>query len=130
MQVLPAKIDPILLPPSTRPTAIPSLPRWAALQVAMCSVEYQPDERGQWRNALTLPATLMPTELHRQALVQHIEVLERVMGQTPENDENAEKATLVTVTKMLLALPSARMNESSAEARGEAFMEALKDLPF
>src|SRR5262245_24990953 len=129
MQTLPAKIDPIVLPPSTRPTAIPSLPGWAALQVATCSVEYRPDERGHWRNALTLPADLMPTELHRQALVSHIEALERFMAQTPERDEAAAKATLVTVTKLLLALPSAKLSETGAEARGEAFMVALEDVP-
>jgi hypothetical protein len=72
----------------------------------------------------------MPTELHRRTLVKHIEALERFMRQTPEHDETAAKATLITVTKLLLALPSAKMSETGAEARGEAFMVALEDVPF
>jgi hypothetical protein len=36
---------------------------------------------------------------------------------------------LVVLTKMMMVLPSTTQNEFSAEARGEAFMESLVDIP-
>lgn len=77
----------------------------------------------------TLPATLMLTEAEREEVSRHLRKLHALCGQTPEASAEYQQATLVAVTQMMLALPSATQNELSAEARGEAFLDALDDLP-
>jgi hypothetical protein len=42
---------------------------------------------------------------------------------------NDDKAKLVLLTRMLLAYPSAGMTEKAAEARGEAYLFVLDDIP-
>lgn len=55
--------------------------------------------------------------------------LNKLSGQTPIDNVDAEAAMLVVLTKMMLVLPVTKQNEQSAEARGEAYMVALDDLP-
>jgi hypothetical protein len=65
----------------------------------------------------------------REAITRHLAVLDTLEVPTPEIDPDAEAATLVIVTKIMLVLPAQRQNEASAEARGEAYMAALDDMP-
>jgi len=50
-------------------------------------------------------------------------------ARTPADDPHAEGVMLIDLTNMMLVLPAARQNEVSAEARGEAYLAALDDLP-
>ena len=77
----------------------------------------------------TLPSnlTLSPTE--RGEIERHVADLKSLCEQTPQADASWEADTLVVVTKLMLALPSAQQNEVGAEATGEAFMAALDDIP-
>lgn len=123
-------IEPIPLPDQTRPARMPSLPAWVALRLVSAVPAVQPDpQTGKYREVLTLPAALIPTETQRKLLEQHVGALKMICSKTPERDRDAEAATLVIVTKMLLALASQRTSETGAEAKGEAYMAALEDLP-
>ena len=62
-------------------------------------------------------------------MVAHVAYLEGQLQHTPLNYDAYGRATIVLVTKMLLALPSAAMTEESAAAKAEAYMDALEDVP-
>lgn len=53
-----------------------------------------------------------------------------LLDQTPAKSGEWEKATLVIVTRMLLALASHKNSEASADAKAEAYMAALDDVPW
>jgi hypothetical protein len=72
----------------------------------------------------------MLTKQHRTAIEAHIEQLRGFLAQTPEADAEFEKATLVLVTKLLLVLPSQRTTEAASEAKAEAYIMALEDVPY
>jgi hypothetical protein len=65
----------------------------------------------------------------REEIARHISDLHALCMPTPGSDPQAEQDMLLAVTKMMLVLPATTQNELSAEARGEAFMAALDDLP-
>ncbi|WP_370191996.1 hypothetical protein [Bradyrhizobium elkanii] len=60
---------------------------------------------------------------------RHISSLDAVLAMTPCEDELHGQATLMAVTKMTLVLPSRETGDLANEARGEAFMAALEDVP-
>jgi hypothetical protein len=64
------------------------------------------------------------------AIEVHIEQLRSLSAQTPEAGAEFGKATLVIVTKVLLVLPSQRTTEAASEAKAEAYMMALEDVPY
>lgn len=117
------------LPDVRRPDRLPSLPAWLACRIASLKNESQPDQSGKWREVPTLPASLILKAVEREALALHISDLNALCAQTPANDVQAEQATLLVLTKMFLVLPAPTQTDLSAEARGEAFLAALDDIP-
>jgi hypothetical protein len=92
--------------------------------------EVQPNpQTGKWRTTPTLPSTLILSESQRAALENHVQDLEQAGGPTPADSAEAEAAMLIELTKMFMVLPASAQNEASAEARGEAFIAALDDMP-
>ena len=77
----------------------------------------------------TLPSNLILYPPERAEIERHVAALETLCEQTPLASADWEAATLVVVTKLMLALPSVQQNELGAEASGEAFMAALDDIP-
>jgi hypothetical protein len=77
----------------------------------------------------TLPPNLILRGAERDAIEDHMRLLRKLSGPTPADSAEAEAATLVLITKMMLVLPATKQNEMSAEARGEAYMIAIEDLP-
>jgi hypothetical protein len=71
----------------------------------------------------------MLSQAERDEIQRTIGELTELCDRTPERDAQFEGATLVVITKMMLALPSSQQNEAGAEATGEAFQAALDDLP-
>jgi hypothetical protein len=65
----------------------------------------------------------------REAIERNIALQKNVIGKTPANDRASDQATLVLITKMLKVLPGHRLDETGAEATGDAYMIALDDLP-
>jgi hypothetical protein len=123
-------VERIPLPDLRRPERTPSLPGWVASRIASLKNETQPHPTtGEYRETPTLPASLILGQAEREEINRHLAELENCYGPTPADDPQAEEATLVVVTKMMLVLPTMTQNEASAEARGEAFMAVLDDLP-
>lgn len=60
---------------------------------------------------------------------QHVSALTSILAMTPYEDERHGELTLTTVTKMTLVLPSKEAGELAGEAKGEAYMAALEDVP-
>jgi hypothetical protein len=120
----------LTLPDVRRLDQMPSLPAWVASRVASMKDECQPAlADGKYRTVPTLPASLILNPAERAEVERHISELEALFQQTPLNGDEWEAATLIVLTKMMLALPSSQQNEAGAEASGEAFQAALDDVP-
>src|SRR5437763_15035954 len=131
LAVLLASVPPhdLQLPDVRRPERMPCLPEWAASRIASLREEAQPHATGKWRQVVTLPTNLILQADDRDAIEQYATALDRLCDDTPANSAKVQEAMLVIITKMLMVLPSMTQNELSAEARGEAFMDALDDIP-
>jgi hypothetical protein len=105
-------------------------PAWLASRVNAVSVVDQKGPDGRYRYVRTFPAELMLSPAHAAMVSDHVEALLSLMAQTPENGAEFEKATCAAITKMMLALPTQKVTEVAAEARIEAFMMAVEDLPY
>jgi hypothetical protein len=123
------KIEPIPLPDRRRPTQMPSLPAWVAWRIELLKENEQPDRTGKYRKAWTLPERAALTTAQKSALVSHIAELRRLTAETPVNANRFAGDTLAIVTKLLLVLPGQKTTETGAEAKGEAYMAALDDVP-
>src|SRR5262245_50621240 len=118
------------LPDVRRLDQMPSWPAWVASRIESMKDACQPSGADRrYRTVPTLPSnsTLSPAE--RIEIERHVADLRSLCEQTPQADASWEATTLVVVTKLMLALPSAQQNEVGAEASGEAFMAALEDIP-
>lgn len=125
-----AKIEPLKLPDVRRAVTMPPLPGWVGSRLESLRESEQPDQQtGRYRTVMALPKSMVLASSERILLERHIRELEQMATRTPINDAQDEAATLVVVTKMLLALPAANKGETGAEARGEAYMAALDDVP-
>jgi hypothetical protein len=59
----------------------------------------------------------------------HVTELNQILAMTPEEDISHGELTMMTVTKMMLVLPSRESGDLVGEAKGEAYMAALEDVP-
>lgn len=60
---------------------------------------------------------------------KHVSALTDILAMTPEEDVRHGEQTLMAVTKMTLVLPSREVGDMANEAKGEAYMAALEDVP-
>jgi hypothetical protein len=128
-QMIEADPEGLQLPDVRRPGRMPSWPAWVASRLASLKAEWQPDAKGKYREIPTLPAYLMLDEGRRDELAEHKAALLALYAATPEASAEAEATVLVSVGRMMLVLPTSRQNEESAEARTEAYLAALDDVP-
>ena len=120
----------ITLPDVRRLDRMPSLPAWVASRVGSMTDERQRSMAdGKYRTLPTLPANLILNEAERAEIERHARDLDALCAQTPADGDEWEGATLIIITKLMLALPSSQQNEAGAEATGEAFQAALDDVP-
>ena len=124
-----ALIEPLKLPDIRRPAQIPSLPEWVVLRLESLKENWQSDATGKGSLALTLPADLILSDTERAMVEQHIRSLGTLVEKTPANSADCEAETLIIVTKMLLALPGQKSTDTGNEAKGEAYLAALDDVP-
>ena len=122
--------DPLELPDVRRLEQMPCWPGWVASRIGSIRKEVQPDPTtGKWREVPTVPSDLMLKAAEREELSRHVSELDALCERMPSSERKFEQETLLAVTKMMLVLPSTTQNELSAEARGEAYMAALDDIP-
>jgi hypothetical protein len=123
-------IERIQLPDVRRPDKMPCLPAWVASRVESMKDERQPHpETGKHRTVPTLPLNLILGAPERDEIARHVRELDALCGPTPADDPEAEGAMLIVIAKMMAALPSVAQTEAGGEARGEAYLAALDDLP-
>jgi hypothetical protein len=109
---------------------MPSWPAWVVSRIESMKDACQPSGAdGRYRTVPTLPSNLILNPPERAEIERHVAALLALCEQTPQANADWETATLVVVTKLMLALPSTQQNELGAEASGEAFMAALEDIP-
>jgi hypothetical protein len=120
----------LTLPDVRRLDRMPSLPAWVALRAASMKDEPQRSTAdGKYRTVPTLPAILIFIDAERAEIERHATDLDALCAQRPADSDEWEGATLIIITKLMLALPSSTQNEAGAEATGEAFQAALDDVP-
>jgi hypothetical protein len=124
-----AILEPILPPDVRRPAKLSTLPQWVERRCASCRKESQPGPDGAYRMVPTLPAALIPSQEQKMLIERHVVDLNEVLAMTPYEDEIHGQLTLTTVTKMTLVLPSREAGDLAGEAKGEAYMAALEDVP-
>ena len=78
----------------------------------------------------TLPRGLILTPSEVAEIKAYLSALDDLCTQTPNNRAEWAAATLVIVTELMLEYPASQLNEAGAQATGEAFQEALEDLPW
>src|SRR5690349_3435841 len=118
------------IPDVRRLEQMPSLPAWVESRLAWLKVDTKRDQKsGKFREVLTLPASLILTAGRHEEVRRHVAELDALCRQCPEFDARAEAEMLMVLLKMTVVLPSMTQNEFSAEARGEAYMESLADVP-
>jgi hypothetical protein len=124
-----AIIEPIQPPDVRRPAKLSMLPRWVEERCASLRKASQPDQAGIYREVQALPKSLILGREQKMLVEQHVAALNAVLAMTPVKDIRHGELTMTTVTKMTLVLPSKEVGELAGEARGEAFMAALDDVP-
>jgi hypothetical protein len=123
-------LERLQLPDVRQPERMPFLPAWVVSRIGSLTIEARTDPAtGKYRLMPELPASLIPNEAQREELTRHVSDLNALCEHVPARDREIEKEMLVVLTKMMMVLPSASQNELSAEARGEAFLTALEDIP-
>lgn len=60
---------------------------------------------------------------------RHIAALADILVMTPEANPQCAEATTIAVSKMTMVLAGRESGEFAAEAKGEAYMDALEDVP-
>ena len=124
-----APIEQIPLPDVRRPAKLSMLPPWVEQRCAICRKESQPDQAGIYREVPVLPKSLILEKEQKMLVEQHIASLNAVLAMTPDEDIRHGEMTMTAVTKMSLVLPSRETGDLAGEARGEAYMAALEDVP-
>lgn len=125
-----ATIEQIQPPDARRPARLSLLPLWVAERLAVLRNEPQPDQEGRHRVMPVLPSSLILSSDQKMLIEQHIRAMDSVIAMTPQADVGYGEATMVAVSKMMLVLPSRESGDLGGEAKGEAFMDALEDVPF
>jgi hypothetical protein len=107
--------------PSPAPLApFPELPAWASTimrEAAGARSEFDP------------PLSL-PSARHRQELENHRAKLSELLEQKPVADQEYAKQSFVLIAKLLLAKPARNVGPEATEAKIEAYLMALDDVPW
>lgn len=103
--------------------ATPLLPEWVESRIG----SLKDSRTSAWQK--TLPAAMVLSDAEKSAIEGHARNLQLVLGRTPQASAEAEAETLILITKLLKALPGQRLDELGAEATGEAYQQALDDVP-
>jgi hypothetical protein len=76
-----------------------------------------------------LPRYLILDRDQKSLIERHVSALERTLTMTPTENAKCAELTMIAVSKMGMVLAGRETGEYAAEARGEAYMDALDDVP-
>jgi hypothetical protein len=124
-----SQIEPIPLPDVNKLDTIPAFPAWLRTRVAAVSRANDAQVTGRYCNGPWMPLELIPSPAQRAAIERHADALKELADQTPEHNEESEKATGVLIAKLLQALSSQRTTQAAITARAEALMIAVESDP-
>jgi hypothetical protein len=122
-------IELIPLPDVRRVGKLCSLPQWVEERLGALKSEPQPDATGKHRMVPVLPMALILGRDHKSLIEHHVSALERTLAMTPTENPKCAEVTMIAVSKMGMVLAGRESGEYAAEARGEAYMDALDDVP-
>jgi hypothetical protein len=123
-------VEPIPVPDTRRIAKPVLLPPWAKVRLDTLKTAQQRDQSGRYRTILVLPAPLMLIPAQRAAIEQYTIAVAALLEQTPERDDCWGQRTLVGVSKLLMTLAGREGGQLAGEAKGEAYMAALDDVPY
>ncbi len=104
------------------PAKLPSLPEWLTSRLAMVS-------RQGFGSIPTLPSRHSLTLQQREWIEGHQIALNGLTTDSSLNNTQTANEVLGAITRLLLALPSKASGEATGEAKAEAYMIALEDMP-
>lgn len=106
-----------------------SLPPWATERLTILKKEHQPDKAGLHREVATLPASMMISTSQRMQLEKRVAAFEAFFAMTPERDSQSGLVASTVVSKLVLALAGKQGADLAGDAKGEAYMAAVEDVP-
>jgi len=71
----------------------------------------------------------MLNQSQRHEIERHVQVLAGFDEMTPDQNHQCLSVTLASVSKMIMALGGKKFSDLTGEAKGEAYMLALNDVP-
>ncbi len=123
-----AIVEPLALPDLAR-GKMPSLPAWAERSRAGLGTNLQ-IVHGTFMEVRTLPQALLPNAAQREAMESHIRSLNLSFTQIPEAKQDWALRTAEAATKLVMTLGGGdKRSEIASEAKGEAYIAALDDVP-
>lgn len=123
-----SKIEAIPLPDLSKAKTL-SLPAWGERSRAALGTNLQ-IVHGTFREVKTLPKALLPTAEQRKAIEDHMESLSYCLLETAERREDWALRAAKAATGLVLALAGGdKRSELASEAKGEAYVAALEDVP-
>lgn len=76
-----------------------------------------------------LPKSLILVAEQKAVVERHIAALDEILTMTPDADPQCAEMTMIAVSKMTMVLAGRESGEFASEAKGEAYMDALEDVP-
>jgi hypothetical protein len=116
------------------PVLLPSLPEWVKQRSAAVASAAQPDSTGKHREMTVLPASLIlnsseraMVEAHIAGLAMHLSLGQHIVirEKTLSNDQ----AHGVMIASLLIKGGGAKLDQASADALTEDYLDAIEDLP-
>jgi hypothetical protein len=108
------------------------LPEWAARLSAAVQLEPQMTADGKTfeMEVLVLPPNQMPTAEQRRMMISHRDSLRSALLDTPAVSTVAETKIATVVSTLVTVLAGERKSDLVEEARGDAYLEVLDDIPW
>ena len=105
------------------PLNLPSLPEWLTSRLGMVS------RQNGYRRPASIPESRQLSSQERMEVGSLLITLNGLYRNTSLNHPQTANEVLGAITRLLLALPSKASGEATGEAKAEAYMIALEDMP-
>lgn len=128
MTNLPAARGSLPVPDPAAPGTIASLPQW--VETSLDALEYAATVKGgKMAMAWQIPESKCPDAATRAALHKNADALLAVVAPTPRNDADSLKATALIVMRLLKSTAGRALDDLSADALVDSYLDSLDDIP-